>query len=587
MTGFTSGWSTNGYGGEPAPTVTVYSGSSSGGDSGDNNTYVYTVSGSPDSAADGDYYQNGTYNNYPAYTNGSFWLVRANGGPNTWCFYATKPAADSFAGIVYYKSMSMDNSTPLASGTGYANNNTGSDVPITVAQYSGSGSGDNSGSSGTGSDSENTTPQGKVYEYAISNCSNNAVNGNYYRHDSDVNGNPCYTNGTYYMFYHGGASSCWIADGASFGANCIDSKLGSEIIGTYVNGTVVQDYKSITFDGIVFGRAPEVKFTIDYAGDSSVLGTYYEDGVHNGKPYYYNGSTYIYWNTNGYWAIANSLDGLPKYRNGGDIYDLASWSAYNAPAPTPNLSEGDMFEHICIKEPDDTQVNSNQIEHIYAYTSGDKRLITGNPVIYTNIYSGETITAIYDGSATTYYVGSAENYRFKWISQGRSVSSGTSFSTITKPDNSSVNDITVTYQRSINKWPVSITISGIPSFEQHSSSTLANGTYKLENIDNYSNSNHASYKMDSSHAIRVDLSRSYGYSRGVFTISDLYEVSGPEGPMTTWMTLCEGYVPDNIYASNLNEISSVTEWKPAWGTDENACAGTIGVLNFSETEKNN
>jgi hypothetical protein len=54
MTGFTSGWSTNGYGGEPAPTVAEYNGSSSGGggDSGGSKNYnTLTISGSGETSA--------------------------------------------------------------------------------------------------------------------------------------------------------------------------------------------------------------------------------------------------------------------------------------------------------------------------------------------------------------------------------------------------------------------------------------------------------------------------------------------------------------------------------------------------------
>jgi hypothetical protein len=80
------------------------------------------------------------------------------------------------------------------------------------------------------------------YKYIIANCPITEANGNYYHYTSDLNGNSFYSNGSYYLFYRSSSSSCLIADAPNFGANAIDSKLGSDLIGTYTNGSVVTTY---------------------------------------------------------------------------------------------------------------------------------------------------------------------------------------------------------------------------------------------------------------------------------------------------------------------------------------------------------
>ena len=70
-------------------------------------TYVYTVTGADDDNANGNYWEEGTYNTHPEYTNGTYWLSFAAGIKN-WAFYVN----NEHASYTYCKKPSSDNSTP-------------------------------------------------------------------------------------------------------------------------------------------------------------------------------------------------------------------------------------------------------------------------------------------------------------------------------------------------------------------------------------------------------------------------------------------------------------------------------------------
>lgn len=139
-------------------TLTITAGGDSG-DSGDNDkTYVYTVSGADIADANGNYYQDGTLNGYPAYTNDSYWLIRVTNAYNNWGFYPNKPSEGQYMGYSYYKQPGSDASTPIDNATNYYTNITEVKTSIVVAEYSGSSSG--GGESGGGSGSAKITITG-------------------------------------------------------------------------------------------------------------------------------------------------------------------------------------------------------------------------------------------------------------------------------------------------------------------------------------------------------------------------------------------------------------------------------------------
>ena len=105
-----------------------------------NYTYVYTVTGADTAEVNGNYWEDGTLNGYPAYTNGKYWLVCINVGYNTWAFFASKPAEGVNTGYVYCKKSDSDVLTPIDNGTNYYTADLITNTSIIVAEYSGSSS---------------------------------------------------------------------------------------------------------------------------------------------------------------------------------------------------------------------------------------------------------------------------------------------------------------------------------------------------------------------------------------------------------------------------------------------------------------
>lgn len=88
--------------------------------------------------------------------------------------------------------------------------------------------------------------------------------------------------------------------------------------------------------------APAGVFTLSGAGDTAVNGCYSEAGAHNGKPYYSNGTYFVWYD--GYewsWFINQTVGtGAPLYAGSDENNVPSSWSEVIGSAPAPTLTSG-------------------------------------------------------------------------------------------------------------------------------------------------------------------------------------------------------------------------------------------------------
>jgi hypothetical protein len=88
--------------------------------------------------------------------------------------------------------------------------------------------------------------------------------------------------------------------------------------------------------------APSGAFTLSGAGTSAVDGCYSQAGMHNGMPYYSNGTYFVWYEGFEFsWFISQSVGGGPPDYIGSNENDVpSSWSEATGSSPAPTLSNG-------------------------------------------------------------------------------------------------------------------------------------------------------------------------------------------------------------------------------------------------------
>jgi hypothetical protein len=150
---------------------------------------------------------------------------------------------------------------------------------------------------------------------------------------------PYYTNGTYFVWYEFGWTIKLSLDNnnppeytggdGSTVPNSWSTFLGQEPAPTHTTGC----------GG---GTTPAGAFVLSDAGTSAVNGCYSEAGTYNGKPYYSNGTYFVWYEGFEFsWFISQSVGGGPPDYYGSNENDVPSiWDLAVGPSPPPTLSQG-------------------------------------------------------------------------------------------------------------------------------------------------------------------------------------------------------------------------------------------------------